>query len=70
MNERSYDWKHVIFDYKPRGMVFRLRIVLAERLIPRDLGFYGREKIIGYISKSGVITKEHCGHVLPNREEK
>lgn len=63
MGKRNYDFKYVMTDYKPKKIIFRLRVYLSERLIPTNLNFYGREKVIGYIDRGGKITKEHCGHI-------
>lgn len=54
---RAYDFRYIFTNYKPKGILFRARIYLAERLVPQDLNNYGREKIIGYISKGGIVTK-------------
>lgn len=59
--KRNYSFRYIFTDKKLRGIIFRLRIYLAERLIPKTLNFYGREKIIGYIEGT-TISDSHCGH--------
>lgn len=53
---RAYDSRYVWNGLKNGSFFFRLRIFLAERLIPKRLNNYGREQIIGYISKGGTDT--------------
>ena len=57
----NYNLRYVFTDFRLSGIVFRARIFITERLIPKDLNFYGREKIIGYIDGM-TISETHCSH--------